>query len=82
MEQARKDFEALRKKPNFTKDDEEQLAYGVTDLIGWYGVDPNPELAALIERMISFGESKLWSMAGARYAFDRAKQRQSKAKSM
>ena len=79
IEQAQKDFEQLRKKPKYTLADQEQLAYDVADLTGWYRVDQNPELAALIERMLSFGEKKLWSMAGARIEFERTKQKQKKS---
>ena len=75
LEQAKQDFEQFRRKPEFTKDDEEQLINDLTDLLGWYNINPAPELEQFIKQMISFGEKKLWSMAGSRIQFEHVKTR-------
>lgn len=75
FEKAKKDFEGFRKKLEFTTDDEEQLISDLTNILGWYNINPDPELEQLIEQMIDFGERKQWSMAGSLIEFDHTKKR-------
>ncbi len=78
IHQAKKDFGEFTAKPSFTAEDEGHLVYHITDLLGWYNLHQDPELARLIETMIFFGEKKQWSMAGSRIMFERIKQKKSK----
>ncbi len=70
---AQRDFEAFRKKLTFTADDQEQLIWDATDLLGWYAARPGAELEGLIGRMIDFGEKKQWSMGATQLQFTKLK---------
>jgi hypothetical protein len=73
IERSKHDFELFKSKPTFTVDDQEKLLWDITDLLGWFRIKPEQQLAHLIEAMISFGEKKQWSMAGARTQFNKLK---------
>lgn len=75
IERARHDFDVFCNKRTFAAQDELKLLSDITDLNGWYRVEPSNEIAKLVGRMISFGESKLWSMGGARVQFEMAKKK-------
>lgn len=73
FDRIKSDFSKLKKKKNFTADDEERLVYDIQGLLGIYSLEKSDELASFIEEMIRFGEAHNRSMAGSKYLFGKIK---------
>ena len=65
------DFLKLKSKKKFAVQDEDKLITDVSGLLGLYAIEHEEELRHLISEIISFAESKRWSMAGSRYLFEK-----------
>lgn len=73
VDKIQRDFLEFKKRTAFRPDDEGRLLAELTGLLGWFNLDPNKQLKALIEAMLIFGEKRNWQIAGAKIAFEHMK---------
>ena len=73
IDKIKKDFQKIKKKNTLTPKDEALLLGDITNLLGFFRVDPDRTVGRFIEEMISHGEDKGEVMAGARISFEQMK---------
>ena len=78
LKQIISDFSKLKKRKKLGKQAEDQLIKDITALLGIYGFNKSRVLAEQIEKMLVYGEKKLWAMQGQKTMFEKLKKGQLK----
>lgn len=70
FEHVKQAFQRVMTSSKLSSADQSELVSHTTELLGFFTINNDPELRALIEKMMDFAESKNLSMLSQRMAFE------------